>query len=147
MAQENDPGTFGVWSADVINAVVRYTSSRMNDPGLGLIVAAAGGGPDVATLLNRLKIGVPGVIACLPYTDGSEFATRVISEAARINFDLSAADQACLPEVHLLCVRASRYSLQGNEIAPMLDSWRVNIPPPLVHANFSPLAPASEVAV
>ena len=54
-----------MWSQDVIDAVTTYLASRMEDPRLGLVVAAAGGSSEIVDLLNRLQLKNPRVISHL----------------------------------------------------------------------------------
>ena len=68
-----------MWSQDVIDAVTTFVSSRMEDPRLGLVVAAAGGTTEIVHLLNRLQLKNPRVIAHLSCKDGGEFATQIIN--------------------------------------------------------------------
>ena len=96
-----------MWSRDVIDAVTKHLASRMDDPRLGIAVAAAGGSPAVVDLLARLKLRNPRVIAHLSCKDGGEFATGVINEAARLQIQLTTEEQGSLPEVWNLCMAAN----------------------------------------
>ena len=79
-----------MWSQDVIDAVTTYTASRMEDPRLGLVVAAAGGTTEIVHLLDRLQLKNPRIIANLSCSDGGEFASQIINQAHGLNIMLSA---------------------------------------------------------